>query len=605
MKEKKLKLLEVVRSVLFASTFAFVFSVATVDAQVANAKKAPAATATIKEGDGDWETVAQFVNSQTPFVVRIDLEGVNLDQTGESLTGVFHKIISKVGFDAISERRCEEAFARTVASSVVAGKFALTAISGGASLPKIYVVGFLTGDSIQYVGVVPTKGKGLAQLDVWRNLVAKYEVKLYERDSCFIFNPTLEEEELDELLNGFKAESNPAIQKFFSDESATFAAYVAKFPLERILKERGVELDKAFNEAEEKGVAISPLWNLCKETFENAEILLDLNQLTYSEVVTFADEESAINARKQLESLIDALVIAQTSAASDSSFITDSFGLQDLSRELTRASMRKGLPRVEGNRLVDDSTKSSSPSIAHIGIAVGLLLPAVQAARSASRRMQCTDNLKQIMLAVHNFHDTNVSLPPAYTVDADGKPMHSWRVYLLPFLGEAKLYSQIRLNEPWDGEWNSQFHSQTPAVYRCPNDEDLPEGTTRYAFVVGKKTPFDKPTTVDETGSFLKSKRPNFASITDGLSNTICVVERKKAVCWMNPNEEFDVESLENGFDDSKDDCLQSSHARGAHVGMFDGAVLFVPDSISGETLKALGTKNGGEIVSREDLKSR
>ncbi len=605
MKQKKLKLLEVVRSVLFASMFAFVFSVATVDAQVKDAKTNPAATATIKEGDGDWETVAQFVNSQTPFVVRLDLEGVNLDQTGESLTRVFHNVLSKAGFDAISERRCEEAFARTIASSVVAGKFALTTISGGASLPKIYVVGFLTDDSIQCVGVVSTKDKGLAQLDVWRNLAAKYEVKLYERDSCFIFNPTHEEEELDELLKGIKAEPAPAIEKFFSDESATFAAYVAKFPLERILKENGVKLDKTFKEFEGKGFAISPLWNLCKESFESAEILLDLNKLTYSDVVMFADEESAVDARKQLESLIDALAIAQTSVAGDSSLVMESFGLQDLSRELTRAAMRKGLPRVEGNRLVDDSTKSSSPSIAHIGIAVGLLLPAVQAPRLATRRVQCTNNLKQIMLAVHNFHDTNAWLPPAYTVDADGKPMHSWRVYLLPFLGEVKLYAQIRLNEPWNSEWNSQFHSQTPDVYRCPKDEDLPEGTTRYSFVVGKNTPFAKPATVDKDGAFSKTKRASFAIITDGMSHTICIVERKKAVCWMNPNEEFDVESLENGFDDSKDDCLQSSHAGGANVGMFDGAVLFVPDSLSGETLKALGTMNGGEAVSREDLKSR
>jgi len=96
---------------------------------------------------------------------------------------------------------------------------------------------------------------------------------------------------------------------------------------------------------------------------------------------------------------------------------------------------------------------------------IGGLLPAFYTAREAARRMTCSSMLKQITLAFHNYHDAHHSFPPAYTVDANCKPLHSWRVLILPYLEKNDLYSKIRLYEPWDSEYNSQFHDQNEPVF--------------------------------------------------------------------------------------------------------------------------------------------
>ena len=88
------------------------------------------------------------------------------------------------------------------------------------------------------------------------------------------------------------------------------------------------------------------------------------------------------------------------------------------------------------------------------GILVALLLPAVSAAREAARRTQCMNHLKQVALALHNYHDVFQAFPPAYTVDEDGKPLHSWRTLILPYLEQAALYEQIDLSKPWDAPEN-------------------------------------------------------------------------------------------------------------------------------------------------------
>jgi len=151
------------------------------------------------------------------------------------------------------------------------------------------------------------------------------------------------------------------------------------------------------------------------------------------------------------------------------------------------------------------------------GVLVALLLPAVQAAREAARRAECTNNLKQIAIAFHNYHDAYNTFPPAYIPDKNGRPMHSWRVLILPFMEEQALYERYNLDEPWDSPGNLAVTNVAIDAYSCPScppsGDSLAPTETNYMVITGPETVFDGV------------KAARFADIKDGTSNTILVVE--------------------------------------------------------------------------------
>ncbi len=221
----------------------------------------------------------------------------------------------------------------------------------------------------------------------------------------------------------------------------------------------------------------------------------------------------------------------------------------------------------------------ASPAV--IAVSIALLLPAVQQAREAARRSQAKNNLKQIGLAMHNYHDTYRAFPVAATVDKANKKLLSWRVHILPFIDQAALYQQFHLDEPWDSDHNKQFIKQIPTVYVQPTHADLAtDGKTVYLVPTGKGTAFEGTDGM---------KIQNF---TDGTSNTILAVEahRDAAVIWTKPDDlEIDFKNpLKN---------LKSALVGGFHILMCDGSVRFVSDAIDVNTLKALFTRGGGEAI--------
>jgi hypothetical protein len=220
--------------------------------------------------------------------------------------------------------------------------------------------------------------------------------------------------------------------------------------------------------------------------------------------------------------------------------------------------------------------------ILFFAVLILLLLPAVPAARESTRRMQCTNHMKQICLAFHNYHDKHGHLPPAYTVDEDGKPLHSWRVLILPFIEEITLYDKIRLDEPWDSEYNRQFHAEAPRIFQCPsyssNDLTVPVPSgCFYSIIYGAETPF--------TGSQPK----NFEDVTRGLSNTIFLVERRIPVNWMDPSCEITFETACKGVNVDAIG-ISSYHVGGVNVALGDGSLRFIPDNIDSETLREMLT---------------
>ncbi|HUY93010.1 MAG TPA: DUF1559 domain-containing protein [Pirellulales bacterium] len=221
------------------------------------------------------------------------------------------------------------------------------------------------------------------------------------------------------------------------------------------------------------------------------------------------------------------------------------------------------------------------------GVLIALLLPAVQAAREAARRSQCSNNLKQIGLALQNYADVYKEFPPQYLADENGKPMHSWRVLILPYMEQQALYDQYDFNEAWDGPHNSQLAAQMPAVFRCPSDPVTATGgtITSYVGVSGPGTIFDGP------------KSANFANITDGLSNTLAVVEfAGGGVHWMEPRD-LDASQLSGIVSPPDGQNISSYHPGGANAEFADGHAQFLSSSIDLQFLRALTTVAGGENV--------
>ncbi len=217
------------------------------------------------------------------------------------------------------------------------------------------------------------------------------------------------------------------------------------------------------------------------------------------------------------------------------------------------------------------------------GLLVALLLPAAQSAREAARRMACTNNLKQIGLAMHNYHSVYGAFPAAYVTDAAGKPMHSWRVALLPFLEQDMLYSQYNFNEPWDSPENLMVARQMPDVYRCPSSTTAPLGSnlTNYVVIVGD------PAVSPQQSVFLPNHWTKLIDIVDGTANTLLVVETVDPVSWTCPDSDPTYDQLVAQVEIGPS-AIGSEHPGGANVVFADGAAQFLPLSIDTQIIRLM-----------------
>jgi type II secretory pathway pseudopilin PulG len=221
--------------------------------------------------------------------------------------------------------------------------------------------------------------------------------------------------------------------------------------------------------------------------------------------------------------------------------------------------------------------------VAIIGILVALLLPAVQAAREAARRNQSINGLKQLMLALHIYHDVRKAFPAHASYSPDGKPLLSWRVHILPFVEEEALYKEFHLDEPWDSDHNRKLIARMPQVYQNPN-LPLEPGKTNYLAVVGKECIFDGT-----------EKGLGFAQISDGTSKTIALVEANadRAVEWTKPDDwKYNADQPNAG--------VGGLRPGGWNAAFADGSVRFIANDVDLETLKALFTRAGREVTDAE-----
>jgi len=295
--------------------------------------------------------------------------------------------------------------------------------------------------------------------------------------------------------------------------------------------------------------------------------------------------------------------------------------------------------------------------IAIIGVLVALLLPAVQAAREAARRSQCSNNLRQMGLALHNYHDTHLAFPinyrPKGTTGASDYATWSWMQGILPYIEQANLFNQLSPSERMSLPNNLQVANTPVKTFLCPSD-----GLTRGGMMSGRSdsggtkavqnykascgaawnwafinmnnvrwgstesnglTKCDGLICSNSQGTppsdmgWVAKNMTRFATISDGTSNTFAIGEAipawsawtwwynqnaAVATCALPLNYKRGLEKLEDNVSNwNRNYGFYSLHPSGANFGMTDASVRFVPDNIDLNLYRALATTEGGESV--------
>lgn len=215
---------------------------------------------------------------------------------------------------------------------------------------------------------------------------------------------------------------------------------------------------------------------------------------------------------------------------------------------------------------------------------------------------QSFNNLKQIGLAFHNFHDAFKHFPPAVVMGPDEKPWHSWRIFLLPYIEQAELYNQYKFDEPWNGPNNKKLLDKMPTVYADPIHGENKDFYTHYVAITGDGMAFSAEGAEfdgKELGTALTSGMA-IRNFTDGTSNTLLIgpVGPDRKIPWMKP-EDIIVDDKFPELGKKGSFALPFKTDKG-NAGPFlrcDGSVAGILDSIDKDTFRSLLTLNGGEVI--------
>lgn len=200
-----------------------------------------------------------------------------------------------------------------------------------------------------------------------------------------------------------------------------------------------------------------------------------------------------------------------------------------LEKELNTIQVRRTGRDISTSLKTDiDGLKGIGVGPMEAAVAVGLLLPAVQKVREAANRMSSLNNMKQLGLALHNYHDTHGRFPPAIVTDKKGKPLYSWRVLILPYMEQEAVYRAWKLDEPWDSENNRKLSDLVIKTYCEPTES--PTNKTHYRVFHGNGSIFNAAPHNDAKGT-------RFQDILDGTSNTLMIAQTTDAVPWAAPDE--------------------------------------------------------------------
>ena len=199
-----------------------------------------------------------------------------------------------------------------------------------------------------------------------------------------------------------------------------------------------------------------------------------------------------------------------------------------------------------------------------------------------ANRNTSLNNLRQQSLAMLNYESANMKFPANAIYSNDGKPLLSWRVAILPYIQERRLFDQFHLDEPWDSDHNIKLLDQMPKTYLCPGSENT--NKTLYQALVGPGTIMNGT-----------PRGIGLGSISDGSTNSIILVETDEefAQPWTKPADlKFDPNNPKNG--------LGNLRANGFLAAYCDGSTHFIPNNVESQVLKHLALIRDGQVIPKE-----
>jgi prepilin-type N-terminal cleavage/methylation domain-containing protein/prepilin-type processing-associated H-X9-DG protein len=249
--------------------------------------------------------------------------------------------------------------------------------------------------------------------------------------------------------------------------------------------------------------------------------------------------------------------------------------------------------------------------IAVVGILMGLLMPAVQAAREAARRTSCFNNMRQIGIALHNYHDSLRSFPIGslemrWLRNRDGSLMYpngvqiAWSALLLPYVEQSPVHTRLDFGRGFDSPENAEAAAQVVPIYVCPSVPRTKmhvdgRAVIDYGGIYGERiTSRNDP----PKGTILYRRVVRMADVLDGTSNTLIVSEDSgfKDAQWINGLNVFDQAFPINRAPPFEND-IRSEHPGGANGLFCDGSVRFLTETMELKPLAAICTRDLGEIV--------
>ncbi|HTU17718.1 MAG TPA: DUF1559 domain-containing protein [Gemmataceae bacterium] len=482
----------------------------------------PAAAAEKLDAEARARAIAPFVDEQTVGVVHIDLTRID----AEALLNWVAEV-GRLEAKEIEEPRRE-----------LRGWLADFTKAGGKELYFVVSLADLPRDPLLLI--VPLAAGADAQ--VVRGVLGR--VKAFESLHFETFGQALlgGSESALKRLRGAKPAARPELAKAFAAAGDT-TAQVLLLPtpdMRRVVDELLPMLPPQAGGGSSRPLTHGLLW---------AAVGIDLPpKLSLRLVMQSPDAESAAKLKDLLVQILKSLAQQRE--------VRDFF--PDIGRLVEQVA-----PRVEGDRLThslgDKELKAFLPT-------------PVRRAYQAVQRRVVVNKLKQLGIVMFNYLDAHKNrLPATASLDKQGKPLLSWRVHLLPFLGEQKLYQQFHLDEPWDSPHNKKLLANMPEVFHGPNRKLNAEGKTLYLLPVGKHAAFKEG-----------PEGPRFpADFADGTSNTILIVEADDAhaVPWTKPQDlTIDPEHPQRGL---------GGHFHGVFVAaLADGSVHLISEAISKTTLQ-------------------